>query len=39
MAVAEHEYSYALPDLAGVRGFDPFDSLEDIALARQAADG
>ncbi|MDD4139401.1 MAG: CapA family protein [Eubacteriales bacterium] len=38
VAVAEHEYSYALPDRAGVRGFDPFDSLEDIALARQTAD-
>ena len=38
VAVAEHEYSYALPDRAGVWGFDPFDTMEDIALAKGQAD-
>ncbi|MEA4889808.1 MAG: CapA family protein [Clostridiaceae bacterium] len=38
LAFAEHEYSYALDDRAGVRGFDPYDALEDIALARSQAD-
>jgi poly-gamma-glutamate synthesis protein (capsule biosynthesis protein) len=38
VAVAEHEYSYALPDQPGVWGFDPFDTMEDISIARQKAD-
>ncbi|MDW7657282.1 MAG: CapA family protein [Bacillota bacterium] len=38
IAVAEHEYSYALPDQPGVWGFDPFDTMEDISIAREQAD-
>ncbi len=38
LAVCEHEYSYALPDQFGANPFDPFDTMEDIALAKQAAD-
>ncbi len=38
LAVAEHEYSYALPDRPGVWGFDPFDTMEDIQTARENAD-
>lgn len=38
ISVAEHEYSYALPDQAGVWGFDPFETMEDIAVARDQSD-
>ena len=38
LTVAEHEYSYALPDRIGVWGFDPFETMEDIAEARKTAD-
>lgn len=38
IAVAEHEYSYALPDQAGVWGFDPFETMADIAKAKDQAD-
>jgi poly-gamma-glutamate synthesis protein (capsule biosynthesis protein) len=38
VAVAEHEYSYALPKQPGVWGFDPFDTMEDITIARERAD-
>ena len=38
VAVCEHEYSYALPDRMGSNPFDPFDTMEDIALAREQAD-
>ncbi|MEA4823371.1 MAG: CapA family protein [Clostridiaceae bacterium] len=38
VCVAEHEYSYALPDRCGVWGFDPFDTMEDISNAKENAD-
>ena len=38
VAVCEHEYSYALPDQMGSNPFDPFDTMEDIALAKEQAD-
>lgn len=38
ITVAEHEYSYALPDQPGVWGFDPFDTIEDISSASKTAD-
>lgn len=38
IAVCEHEYSYALRDRAGTWGFDPFETMEDIASARARAD-
>ncbi len=38
VAVCEHEYSYALPDQLGANPFDPFDTMEDIAEAKKAAD-
>ena len=38
VAVCEHEYSYALRDQYGANPFDPFDTMEDIALAREQAD-
>lgn len=38
LCVAEHEYSYALPDREGVWGFDPFDTMEDITEAKKNAD-
>jgi len=38
LCVAEHEYSYALPDREGVWGFDPFDTMEDITEAKKQAD-
>ena len=38
IAVCEHEYSYALRDRFGANPFDPFDTMEDIALAKQNAD-
>ena len=38
IAVCEHEYSYALPEQPGSNPFDPFDTMEDIALAKEKAD-
>ena len=44
VCVAEHEYSYALPKIGsrpgrvGVWGFDPFQCMEDITLAKEKAD-
>lgn len=38
VCVAEHEYSYALPDREGVWGFDPFETMEDIREAKSRAD-
>jgi len=37
IAVCEHEYSYAGPHSFGANPFDPFDTMEDIALAKTAA--
>ncbi len=34
ICVCEHEYSYALPDREGCWGFDPFETMEDIAIAK-----
>jgi hypothetical protein len=38
LAVAEHEYSYALPDQPGATPFDPFDTLCDVARLKQTYD-
>ncbi len=38
VCVAEHEYSYALRNKAGVWGFDPFEAMEDISKAKENAD-
>lgn len=38
VAVCEHEYSYALKDQFGSNPFDPFDTMEDIASAKERAD-
>jgi poly-gamma-glutamate capsule biosynthesis protein CapA/YwtB (metallophosphatase superfamily) len=38
VCVAEHEYSYALPTRAGVWAFDPFETMEDITIAKENAD-
>lgn len=38
VAVCEHEYTYALRDRYGANPFDPFDTMEDIAEAKKAAD-
>lgn len=38
VAVCEHEYSYALRGRYGANPFDPFDTMEDIAQAKQQAD-
>lgn len=38
VAVCEHEYSYALDDRMGARGFDPFDTMEDIRAAKATHD-
>ena len=38
VAVCEHEYSYALPDREGCRGFDMIDSLRDVREAKKKAD-
>ncbi len=38
ISVAEHEYSYALADKAGVWGFDPFETLFDVAEAKKHCD-
>ena len=36
--VCEHEYCYALSDRMGARGFDAFDTMEDIRQATQEHD-
>lgn len=36
--VCEHEYSYALENRCGCRGFDPFETMEDIRRAKETAD-
>ncbi len=38
VAVCEHEYSYALPDRMGARGYDPYETMEDIRAAKAEAD-
>lgn len=38
VTVCEHEYSYALPDRVGAREYDPYDTNEDIAKAKENAD-
>jgi len=38
IAVCEHEYTYALPDRAGARPYDPYDTMEDIRAAAGEAD-
>ncbi|MBQ6020462.1 MAG: CapA family protein [Clostridia bacterium] len=38
VAVCEHEYTYALRDRFGANPFDPFDTMQDIAEAKKAAD-
>ncbi len=38
IAVCEHEYCYALDDRMGARPFDPFDTLEDVRLAKAQCD-
>ncbi len=38
LALAEHEYNYALPDQPGATPFDPFDSLTDIYNAKKNND-
>jgi len=36
--VCEHEYSFALPDRAGARAYDPYDTMRDIREAKKTAD-
>lgn len=38
LAVCEHEYCYALPNRMGARGFDPYDTIEDIQKAKAEND-
>lgn len=38
IAVCEHEYSYALPDRMGCRGFDPFDTPLQVRAAKEKYD-
>ncbi|MBQ8953997.1 MAG: CapA family protein [Clostridia bacterium] len=38
VCVCEHEYSYALPDREGCWGFDPFETMEDVAIAKAHSD-
>ena len=38
IAVCEHEYCYALEDRMGARGYDPYDTLEDIRKAQKEHD-
>jgi len=38
IAVCEHEYTYAMPNVAGARPYDPYDTHEDIQKAKQEAD-
>jgi len=38
IAVCEHEYCYALTDRMGARGYDPYDTMEDIRKAKAEND-
>lgn len=38
LAVAEHEYTYALEDQPGATPFDPFDTLADVAELKRSHD-
>ena len=38
IAVCEHEYCYALEDRMGTRGYDPYDTMEDIRKAKAEND-
>lgn len=38
VCVCEHEYSYAKPNRPGTWGFDPFETMEDIARAAEESD-
>ncbi len=38
IAVCEHEYSYALQNRMGARGYDPYDTNEDIENAKKESD-
>lgn len=38
IAVCEHEYCYALEDRMGTRGYDPYDTIEDIRKAKKEHD-
>ncbi len=38
IAVCEHEYSYALSNRMGARGYDPYDTNDDIWEAKKNAD-
>ncbi len=38
VAVCEHEYSYALPNRMGARGYDAYDTNDDIFEAKKNAD-
>ena len=38
IAVCDHEYSYALRNREGCWGFDPFETMEDIAIAKAQSD-
>ena len=38
IAVCEHEYSYALENRMGARGYDSYDTLEDIREAKKVHD-
>lgn len=38
IAVCEHEYCYALEDRMGARGYDPYDTIEDIRKAKAEND-
>ena len=36
--VCEHEYTYALPNRAGARAYDPYDTMDDIRRAKKNSD-
>ncbi len=38
IAVCEHEYSYSLLDRMGARGYDEYDTIEDIRCAKEEND-
>lgn len=38
ITVCEHEYSYAMDDFLGARPYDPYDTAEDIRVAKANAD-
>ncbi len=38
IAVCEHEYCYALEERMGARGYDPYDTIEDIRKAKAEHD-